>query len=47
MLEAARQTQVPVQRIGRLTAEPGLRVLDATGQALDLGRFQAFDHFKS
>ena len=47
VLEAARQAQVPVQRIGRLTAEPGLRVLDAAGQALDLGRFQAFDHFKS
>lgn len=47
VLEAGRQAQVPVQRIGRLTAEPGLRVLDAAGQALDLGRFQAFDHFKS
>ena len=44
---AARQAQVPVQRIGRITAEPGLRVLDEAGHALDLSRFQAFDHFRS
>jgi len=44
---AARQAKVPVQRIGRITAELGLRVLDEAGQALDLGGYQAFDHFKS
>lgn len=44
---AARQAQVPVQHIGRITAERGLRVLDEAGHPLDLGRFQAFDHFKS
>jgi hypothetical protein len=38
---------VPVQCIGRITAEPGLRVLDKAGCPLDLGRLQAFDHFKS
>ncbi len=44
---AARQAQVPVQCIGHITAERGLRVLDVAGHLLDLGQFQAFDHFKS
>jgi thiamine-monophosphate kinase len=47
VLQAAAQAQVPVQCIGRITAEPGLRVLDKAGCPLDLGRLQAFDHFKS
>ena len=47
VLQAAAQAQVPVQCIGRITAAPGLRVLDKAGCPLDLGRLQAFDHFKS
>ena len=47
VLEAARSAGVPVQRIGHITAEPGLRVIAASGQAVDLRRLQAFDHFKS
>ena len=47
VLEAARSAGVPVQRIGHITAEPGLRVIRASGQAVDLLRLQAFDHFKS
>ena len=47
VLQAAAVAQVPVQCIGRITAEPGLRVLDEAGRPLDLGRLQAFDHFKS
>jgi thiamine-monophosphate kinase len=47
VLQAAAAAQVPVQCIGRITAEPGLRVLDEAGRPLDLGRLQAFDHFKS
>jgi thiamine-monophosphate kinase len=35
---------VPVTRIGRLVATPGLRVLDAQGQPLP-GHFQSYDHF--
>ena len=41
---AARGAGVPVTRIGRITAQPGLRVLDAQGNAL-AGRFAGFDHF--
>ena len=31
--------------IGRISAEPGLRVLDASGQVLE-GLAQGYDHFK-
>ena len=41
---AAWETDTPICRIGRITAEPGLRVLDAQGQPLTR-RFSAFDHF--
>jgi len=41
---AARQADTPVTRIGRIDAEPGLRLLDAQGQPLS-GRFSSFDHF--
>lgn len=47
VLQAARQVGVPVQRVGHITAEPGLRVRDPAGVLRDLGRLQAFDHFKS
>jgi len=41
---AARQADTPVTRIGRIDAEPGLRLLDAQGQPLS-GHFSSFDHF--
>ena len=37
---------VGVTRIGRLDAEPGLRLIDANGAAVVNG-FGSFDHFKS
>jgi thiamine-monophosphate kinase len=43
---AAAQARVPATRIGRVEAEPGLRVVDAAGRAV-LCDVQAFDHFKS
>ncbi len=46
VLQAARQTHTPVTRIGRIEAEPGLRVLDAQGRPLPL-QATSFDHFKS
>lgn len=42
---AARQAQTPVTRIGRIDAEPGLRLLDARGQSLPLPPLRSFDHF--
>jgi thiamine-monophosphate kinase len=42
---AARQAGTPVTRIGRIEAEPGLRVVDAQGQPLQR-RFASFDHFR-
>ena len=41
---AARQAGTRVTRIGRMDAEPGLRLLDGNGQHLD-ERFSSFDHF--
>lgn len=41
---AARQAQTPVNRIGRIDADPGLRLLDATGAPMDR-RYASFDHF--
>ncbi|MBH2042902.1 thiamine-phosphate kinase [Polaromonas sp.] len=41
---AARQAGVPVTRIGHIDAEPGLRLLDASGQRMT-GEFASFDHF--
>ena len=41
---AARKSETPVTRIGRIDAEPGLRLTDAQGQLLT-GRFSSFDHF--
>ena len=43
---ASAASATPVTRVGRLEAEPGLRLLDAQGQALDWG-VASFDHFKS
>ncbi len=41
---AARKSETPVTRIGRIDAEPGLRLTDAQGRLL-AGRFSSFDHF--
>jgi thiamine-monophosphate kinase len=42
---AARLAGTPVTRIGRMDAEPGLRLVDAEGKALTQ-RFSSFDHFQ-
>ncbi|RZL89142.1 MAG: thiamine-phosphate kinase [Variovorax sp.] len=44
VLEAGRRTGTPVARIGRIEAEPGLRIVEAGGAPL-AQRFTAFDHF--
>lgn len=41
---AARAAGVAVTRIGRIEAEPGLRIVDAQGAAV-ASRWQGFDHF--
>ena len=41
---AARSCQTAVTRIGRIDAEPGLRLLDAASQTLP-NRYGSFDHF--
>jgi len=41
---AAQASQTPVTRIGRIEAEPGLRLVDAAGRPL-AGRYASFDHF--
>jgi thiamine-monophosphate kinase len=43
---AGRAAGVPVQRIGRLVAAPGLRVLGRDGRTIDLAGHRAFDHFR-
>jgi thiamine-monophosphate kinase len=42
----ASDVDVPVTRIGRITAESGLRVLDPQGQPINR-RFASFDHFSA
>jgi thiamine-monophosphate kinase len=42
--EATRASQTPVRRIGQIDAAPGLRLLDAQGQALP-NHYASFDHF--
>lgn len=41
---AAAEAGTAVARIGRIDAQPGLRVLDAQGRAVE-GPFRSFDHF--
>lgn len=41
---AARQAQTPVTRIGRIDADPGLRLLDAAGAPMER-HYASFDHF--
>lgn len=43
---AASDVDVPVTRIGRITQETGLRVLDPQGQPINR-RFASFDHFSA
>jgi len=43
--EAARRAGVAVTRIGRIVADPGVRLIDASGRAVE-NRFGSFDHFK-
>jgi thiamine-monophosphate kinase len=43
--QAAHQASTPVTRIGRIEAEPGLRLRDAQGQAVTRS-FAGFDHFR-
>jgi thiamine-monophosphate kinase len=42
---AGRAAGTPVTRIGCIEAEPGLRLVDAQGQALARQQFASFDHF--
>ena len=42
----ASDLEVPVTRIGRITAESGLRVMDPQGQPINR-RFASFDHFSA
>ncbi len=44
--QASLAAQTPVQRIGRITPTPGLRVRDAQGQPI-AQRWASFDHFKA
>jgi thiamine-monophosphate kinase len=46
VLAAAHSVAIPVTRVGRVTAEPGLRLVDGSGAALDLA-LASFDHFSS
>jgi thiamine-monophosphate kinase len=46
VLAAAQASATPVHCIGRIEAQPGLRVLDAQGREQPLA-LQSFDHFKS
>lgn len=41
---AAQNSQTPVTRIGQMQAQPGLRLVDAQGQAL-ANTYASFDHF--
>jgi thiamine-monophosphate kinase len=44
VVAAAQQAGTPVTRIGRIEAEPGLRIVDREGRAVDV-RVGGFDHF--
>ena len=43
---ASRETGIAVTRIGRIEAEPGLRLVDGKGQLLDIAT-TSFDHFRT
>ena len=42
---AAAQAQTPVTRIGRIEAQPGLRLVDAQGRPVSVQHLHSFDHF--
>lgn len=42
---ASQASGTAVTRIGTVLAEPGLRLVDAQGQAVD-NRYASFDHFR-
>jgi thiamine-monophosphate kinase len=44
VLQAARNAATPVTRIGRIEAEPGLRLHNLQGQAIH-PKLHSFDHF--
>jgi thiamine-monophosphate kinase len=44
VLAAAREARTPATRIGRIEAEPGVRLVDAHGRQLEQ-RYGSFDHF--
>lgn len=46
VLEAGRESGTAVTRVGKIEAEPGLRLVDADGAPLDLG-LRGWDHFVS
>jgi thiamine-monophosphate kinase len=46
VLAAGRESATAVTRVGSIEAEPGLRLVDANGAALELG-LQGWDHFTS
>jgi thiamine-monophosphate kinase len=46
VLHAAQQSHTPVIRIGRIDAEPGLRLMDGHGAPVHLAG-ASFDHFRS
>ena len=46
VLAAGAASATAVTRVGRITAAPGLRLVDGQGQALDL-KLEGFDHFTS
>jgi thiamine-monophosphate kinase len=45
--DAAARAGVAVSPIGQISAEPGLRVVDAAGHAIDVAAHRAFDHFRT
>lgn len=45
VLAAAQRAATPVTRVGVITAQPGLRVLDANGAPLAQQHWASFDHF--
>ena len=45
VIAAAGRAATPVTRIGRIEAEPGIRLVDGAGRAVP-NRFASFDHFK-
>lgn len=47
VIEAGHAAATPVYRVGRIEAEPGLRVVDGAGATVSLASLRGFDHFKS